>query len=204
MHTQTLIRQLVLVGVSAVPLAASARPEMNYGLSFNGDLWGNSFSSSFDFDEDGLSGMNMNLSGPLLRAQAGDVSASWDQLGLAGRSFRASRRDSPSARSICLCSAELLSCSRIIWRGGSAICCSGALAGCSPIYGVRASVPLRSKFELSASRLVAPNAPAEQGKGISTLALSYQHSAQQNLTLELAAADGATAGKFRAPEKATD
>jgi len=161
---------------------------MSYGLSFNGALWGSSFTSSFDFDDDfGVSGMNMNLSGPLLRAQAGDVSANWDQLSLASRSFQG------------LSTGFAVGKVDLSLLGGTVVLQPdyrerqfGDLLEplpppiVSPIYGVRASLPLGSKFDLSASQLMAPNAPAAQGKSIGTLALNYQNSARRRLTLEMA------------------
>ena len=190
MQTQ-LIRQLVLGGVLCAPIMAWARPEMNYGLAFNGDLWGSSFSSSFDFDDGfDLSSMNMNLSGRLLRAQAGDVSASWDQLGLAGRSFQGlSTGFTVGKADLSLLGGTVVLQPDYLERHGDLLAPLPAPVA-SPIYGVRASLPLNSRFSLSASRLVAPNAPAAQGKNIGTLALNFQPSARQNLALEVSRSRG--------------
>lgn len=188
MHTQYLIRQLVLVGTLAIPLVASARPEVNYGLSVSGDLWGNDFSSSFNFDDDfSLSGMNMNLSGPQLRAQAGDVSANWDQLGLASRSFQGLSTGFALGKvDLSLLGGTVVLQPDYLERRLGDLLATAPAPIVSPVYGVRASLPLGNKFDLSASQLIAPKASAGQGKGIGTLALNYQHSAQQNLALEMA------------------
>ena len=164
---------------------------MNYGLAFNGDLWGSSFSSSFDFDEGfDLSSMNMSLSGRLLRAQAGDVSASWDQLALAGRSFQGlSTGFAVGKADLSLLGGTVVLQPDYLERHGDLLAPLPAFIA-SPIYGVRASLPLNSRFSLSASQLVAPNAPAAQGKNIGTLALNFQHSARQNLALEVSRSRG--------------
>jgi hypothetical protein len=169
-------------------------PEMSYGLSVDGDLWGSSFSSSFDFDDDfNLSGMNMNLSGPLLRAQAGDVSANWDQLGLAGRSFQGVTTGFGVGKvDLSLLGGTVTLQPDYLERRLGDLLAPIPAPVVSPIYGVRAAVPLGNKFDLSASQLVAPNASATQGKGISTLALNYQYSAKQHLALEVARSSGGT------------
>lgn len=177
----------------AFSIDASASPEIDYNLSLNGDLWGHTLSSSFRLDGDfALTGMNMNLTGAALRAEAGDISASWDELGVAGRNFQGVNMGFDIGKS----ELSLLGGSVIvqpdILRRPDPLQEQRSQAIVSPVYGVRAAVPAGEKLRLSAAQLFTPRAPGGQGQGISTLAADFTPSEKHRLGFEFARSAGGT------------
>ena len=172
----------------AVPLRVCAKPQMNYRVGLSGDLWGNPFSSNFQFDDAlRLSGMNMNLSGALFQAEAGDVAANWDQLGLAGGNFQGMKVGIPVGKfDLALLGGTVILQPDILERQSEDLLAPEPASITSRIYGVRAARPLGNRFNLSASHLLTPDAPLSQGKSISTLAVEYKPSTHRRLAFEMA------------------
>jgi hypothetical protein len=188
MWIQSWVRWMLMLGTVALPLGASAGPLTSYNLGIRGELWGNSLFSNFQFDDDfDMSGINMNLSGPLVNAQAGDISANWDQLGLAGRSFQGlSSGFSLGKADMSLIGGTVVIQPDIIDPGVDILEPQRRQPITSPLYGLRTTLPLGRTLGLSMAQLFTPDAPDTQGKLISTLALNYQSGMRQRLGLEVA------------------
>ncbi|HEX8550604.1 MAG TPA: hypothetical protein VF681_03505 [Abditibacteriaceae bacterium] len=169
----------MLPAIALTPLAATASPRTLYNLGLNGSLWGNDVTSYFQFQDDRLSTLNLNVSGSGMRASAGDITAHWDALGFAGRGFRGMSLGLPTGK----IETTLL--------GGAIVVPD--LQGheqTSAVYGIRAALPLNAGFQLSASQLWTPGAPLDQGKSLNTLGLAYQPGERRRLALELAHSEG--------------
>ena len=161
------------------PLGANASPRVLYNFGLNGSLWGNEVASQFQFENDGLSTLNLNLSGTGVRASAGDISAHWDELGFAGRGFRGLSLGVPTGK-----------IETTLLGGAISVPDYQGREQTSALYGLRAALPLGDRFRLSASQLWTPGAPLDQGQSLNTLSLAYQPRARQKLALELARSEG--------------
>lgn len=166
---------LPLVGLPWLSGVAAARPTVSYGVNLSGYAWGNQVASSFQLDDAfRFSGARMSIAGRLLRAEAGSLSANWDNLGFAGRSFEGLQLGLPVGKVETTFFGGTVQVDNFLEQPTS-----------SPIYGVRAVLPLQSGFSLSAAQIVAPGASVAD-RSISTLALNYQPNERNRLALELA------------------
>lgn len=179
---------LALLAGTSLPAIALAAPQTSYNLGLQGDIGDNSINSNFQFDNDfNISGMNMNLSGPGLNAQAGDISANWDQLGLAGRSFQGiSSGFGVGKVDLSLMAGTVVIDPDIIDPRSSLSDYEAREPVTSTIFGARATIPLKKTLDFSLSQFFTPSAPEGQGSTISTVALNYHPSLRRRLGVELA------------------
>ncbi|HEY0074045.1 MAG TPA: SdrD B-like domain-containing protein [Abditibacteriaceae bacterium] len=170
---------LTLVGLPWLSGVAAARPLVSYGVNLDGYAWGNQVDSSFQLDDEfRFSNVRMSVAGRLLQAEAGSLSANWDNLGFAGRSFEGMKLGFPVGKVETTLFGGTVRLDNIV---GNLI----EQPINSPIYGVRAALPLRNGFTLSAAQMLAPGASVSD-RSISTLGLSYQPDERRRLALELA------------------
>lgn len=168
-------------------LRVEAGPEVNYNVALDGDLWGNPFSSRFRFDDDfQLSGMNMSLSAFGLQTEAGNISADWDDLGLAGRSFQGIKTGFGVGKADVSLLGGTVILQPDVLRRPDLLEEREVSSIVSPVYGVRASLPIGRHFNLNASQLFTPKATSDQGNGITTFGLKYQPAVNRRLALEVA------------------
>lgn len=184
----------------SLPHLAYAGPQTSYSLAMQGQLWGNSISSSFQFDDEfNVSSMNMNLYGPLLRADAGDISANWDQLSLAGRSFQGLTTGFTAGKvDVSLLGGNVVIQPDLLNTPDDPDFRKPAKPITSKVYGARASLPLGRSLNVGVAQLFTPDAPQSQGGTISTLALDYQPTLRRRLGLELARSENGTAWQLSA------
>jgi len=178
---------LVLLGTAR---PAWAGPIVTYGVDLSGYAWGNEVSSTFQMDDTfRLSDEKASVAGKLLQAEAGDLSANWDSLGLAGRSFEGIKLGVPVGQF------------ETTFFGGNVTMENelGVIAS-SPIYGMRTALPLKDGFQLSAAEMLAPGA-ARGDQSISTLDLDFAPSLHRSLSLELARSSGGVAWQLSGAEK---
>ncbi|BCM92215.1 hypothetical protein IAD21_04094 [Abditibacteriota bacterium] len=179
-------RHLASTAAFAITTMASARsanagPDTYYNLNLNGYIQGNPFSSNFNIDgQDGLSNYNLNLTTGLLRADIGDISANWGELGFASSNFQGLALGAPIGK----VETTLI--------GGNVVVYDPlGRQRTSPVFGLRAAVPLGEKFSLNASQLFTPRGT---GKTLSSVGLGYQLRRNTRLGAELASSGGGFGG----------
>ncbi|HEX8553042.1 MAG TPA: SdrD B-like domain-containing protein [Abditibacteriaceae bacterium] len=185
-HFSNLTSSITILSCFVVLRAAHADTRNNYSLALNGYAWGNPYTSYFNYDSDsGFSGVNLSATNDRWRADAGNVSLNYNDLGFGGRSFEGIRLAIPIDKTeVTLLGGRTVYQPDIIDPAIPFFLRRDQIS--TPVYGVRLSHALNDRLSLQASELLTPDSPREQGRNIHSAGVRYLVNKKSAVLLEAA------------------